>query len=108
MKRARPWLLAILLVCLTSSLFASGEVLLTTDQVTSFKISKYEFVVEGKTSKYVLRNAIIPSGGDPLFKDEEALVKALDRKKQLLVNKRVFISVDYTYELESYSKGIAE
>ena len=107
-KRARPWLLAILMVCLTSSLFAASEVLLTTGQVDYYKISTYEFVVEGKTSKYVLRNAIIPSGGDPLFKDEEALVKALDRKKQLLVNKRVFISVDYTYELESYSKGIAE
>ena len=89
-----------------SVLFA-GDPLVTVDQVTEYVIESYDFVVKGKTKDFALRREIIPSSGDPSFSSEEAMNIALIGKKQKLVNKRIFASVDFTYALSSYSKGIA-
>ncbi|MBI9095415.1 MAG: hypothetical protein JEY71_11080 [Sphaerochaeta sp.] len=98
--------IGLLLLIILSALFA-GEPLVTSDQVDSYVIKGYEFSVKGKTKDFALRSVIVPSGGDPIFLSEEAMVEALAAKKQLLVNKRIFTEVDFTYALDSYSRGTA-
>lgn len=99
-------MVTILLVILVSALFAS-EVLITSDQVNSYVIQDYVFSVTGSTKDFALRSVVLPSGGDPVFLTEEAMAEALAAKKQLLVNKRIFSSVEFEYSLESYSRGTA-
>lgn len=96
-----------LLLFIISSLFADKS-LVTFDQVTGFKIVSYDFSVKGKTKHFALRNEIVPDDGDPVFASEEAMIQALEGKKQQLINKRVFTSVEYRYDLESFVKGIAQ
>ncbi len=76
------------LIVLVSSVFAE-----------SFIIRDYDFDISGKTQKWVVRNLIIPSGEEK-FSSRDELVSALDGKKQTLLNKRLFKSVDYTYSEE--------
>jgi hypothetical protein len=85
----------------------AADALITVDQVTGYTISDYRFSVTGKTAKSALRRTIAPSGEEPIYKSEEALVKALDNKRQLLVNTQLFIDVDYTYEVVSFDTGLA-
>ncbi len=85
----------------------AADALITVDQVTGYTISDYRFSVTGKTAKNALRRTIAPSGEEPVYKSEEALVKALDNKRQLLVNTQLFIDVDYTYEVVSFNTGLA-
>lgn len=96
----------ILLSILVSALFASVP-LITTDQVSAYVIQDYAFSVKGKTKEFALRSVVYPSGGDPVFLTEEAMVEALGAKRQGLINKRIFTSVEYEYALDSYSKGTA-
>jgi hypothetical protein len=107
-SRRAIWISIIIVIATIVPLFAEGEVLVSTDQVLAYEIVDYAFKVDGKTTKYALRNAIIPAGGDPLFKSMDAMVKALDEKRQTLINRRVFLSVEYTYELEAFIKGVAK
>lgn len=93
------------LICF-SSLFAA-EPLLTSDQVKAYVIQDYAFSVIGKSKDFALRSVVVPSGGDPVFPTEEAMAAALAAKRQLLVNKRIFTSVEVEYTLDSYSKGTA-
>lgn len=89
------------------SLLFAGEPLVSVDQVTGYVIESYDFVVKGKTKDFALRREVVPPAGDPTFSSEEAMKQALVDKKQKLINKRIFTSVDFTYALSSYSKGIA-
>ncbi|HAF85018.1 MAG TPA: hypothetical protein DCG32_01325 [Sphaerochaeta sp.] len=99
-------LVGLLFLIFLSALFA-GEPLVTSDQVNSYVIKGYEFSVQGKTKDFALRSVVVPPDGDPIFLSEEAMVEALAAKKQLLVNKRIFTKVEFTYALDSYSKGTA-
>ncbi len=76
-------------IVLVSSVFAE-----------SFIIRDYDFDISGKTQKWVVRNLIIPSGEEK-FSSRDELVSALEGKKQALLNKRLFKSVDYTYTEEA-------
>ncbi len=99
-------IVTIFLFLIVSALFAS-EALVTSDQVKAYVIQDYEFSVKGKTKDFALRSVVVPSGGDPVFLTEEAMIEALAYKKQLLVNKRIFTEVEFEYALESYSRGTA-
>lgn len=100
-------MLAILLyILIGSSLFASVA-LVTSDQVNSYVIQDYVFSVTGSTKDFALRSVVLPSGGDPAFETEEAMIEALAAKKQLLINKRIFTEVQFDYTLDSYSRGTA-
>lgn len=96
----------LLFLIILSPLFAN-ESLVTSDQVKAYVIQDYAFSVRGKTKDFALRNVVVPSGGDPVFLTEEAMQEALATKKQLLVNKRIFSHVEFSYALDSYSKGTA-
>ncbi len=85
----------------------AADALITVDQVTGYTISDYSFSVTGRTSKNALRRLVAPSGEEPIYKSEEAFVKAIDTKRQLLVNTQLFIDVDYIYEIASFDMGIA-
>ena len=75
-------------IALVSSVFAE-----------SFILRDYDFDISGKTQKWVVKELIIPSGEEK-FSSRDELVTALDGKKQTLLNKRLFKSVDYTYTEE--------
>ncbi len=110
MKLHTKWLALSILVALVSlfSLAASeNQITLTVDEVKGFSIAEYEFVVSGKTTKAALRNAIVPSSSESVYKTEQALVQALNSKRQTLVNKQLFLNVEYSYKLTSYVDGIA-
>lgn len=62
---------------------------------TSFVIRDYSFSIKGKTQEWVVRNLIIPEK-DESFSSLEELISSLNNKKQLLDNKRVFKSVEYS------------
>jgi len=96
----------VLLFFMVTALFAA-EPLVTTDQVTAYVIQDYKFSVKGKSKDFALRSVVVPSGGDPIFLTEEEMDKALASKRQMLINKRIFTSVEYEYSLESYSRGAA-
>lgn len=85
-----------------ASLIAEEGVLLTSDDVQFYEITEYRFVVDGKTKAGPLRHLVIPSGGDPLFDSEAKMVRALNAKRQTLVNQRLFTDVSYKYELIAY------
>ncbi len=65
---------------------------------SAYRINEYSFDVDGKTKKVVL-SEFIGEPGDT-FGSEDELKKFLDDKRQQLLNKRVFLSVEYTYELQ--------
>lgn len=106
LQRRISLLIVVVLMGVSVAAFAA-EALITVDQVTGYTISDYRFSVTGKTAKSALRRTIAPSGEEPIYQSEEALVKALDNKRQLLVNTQLFIDVDYTYEIASFDTGLA-
>ena len=85
-----------------ASLTAEEGVLLTSDNVQFYEIAEYRFVVDGKTKAGPLRHLVIPTEGDPLFDSEEKMVRALDSKRQTLINQRLFTDISYEYELIAY------
>ena len=99
-------LVSLLFLIFLSALFAA-EPLVTLDEVHAYVIQDYAFSVDGKSKDFALRSMILPEDGDPVFLTEEAMVEALTSKKQFLLNKRIFTEVDFTYALESYSRGTA-
>jgi len=106
LRRKVVFLFLVFLVSFGGVVFAS-ESLITTDQVTGYGIAGYEFSVKGKTTKYALRNAIVPSDGDVLYTSEAAFIAALDAKRQTLVNKQLFLNVSYDYRVASFNDGVA-
>ena len=83
----KKWILSVLMLLIGISLSAA-----------SFKIVDYDFDVSGKTMDFALKRIIVPSN-EEVFDSEESLVKALDGKKQRLINQRVFKEVEYSYFL---------
>ena len=83
----KKWILSVLMLLIGISLSAA-----------SFKIVDYDFDVSGKTMDFALKRIIVPSN-EEVFDSEESLVKALDGKKQKLINQRVFKEVEYSYFL---------
>ena len=83
----KKWILSVLILLIGISLSAA-----------SFKIVDYDFDVSGKTMDFALKRIIVPSN-EEVFDSEESLVKALDGKKQRLINQRVFKEVEYSYFL---------
>ena len=65
---------------------------------TTYKIIDYDFDVSGKTMDYAVKRLIVPSG-EETFETEEALLNALNAKKQTLINQRIFKTVEYSYFL---------
>lgn len=63
---------------------------------SSVVIRSYSFDISGKTKEWVVRKLIVPSDEESFTTLDEAL-KALDGKKQTLLNKRLFKGVAYTY-----------
>lgn len=106
LRRKVVFFFLVFLVSFGGVLFAS-EPLITTDQVTGYGIAGYEFSVKGKTTKYALRNAIVPVDGDVLYTSEAAFIGALDAKRQTLVNKQLFLNVTYDYRVASFKDGVA-
>ncbi len=103
---ARYLLIALLLISGGSVLFAEQGLVIPSDQIKGYAIGKYEFSITGKTNKIALREAIVPAGGDRVYASEKELVKALDSKRQTLVNKQIFMSVEYEYSVYSFTDGI--
>ena len=64
----------------------------------TYKIIDYDLDVSGKTMDYSVKRLIVPSG-EEIFETEEALLNALNAKKQTLINQRIFKSVEYSYFL---------
>ncbi|MFA6845371.1 MAG: hypothetical protein WCR02_06570 [Sphaerochaetaceae bacterium] len=95
MNRRRWVIIPLLFLCCLLS--AEG-----TDK--QYLIESYQFTITGKTSESALRSSLIPEGNE-FFPSEEAMVANLEAKKQTLVNKRIFSSVEYTYTLTNESKG---
>lgn len=99
-------LVVVILMGMSVAAFAA-DALITVDQVTGYTISDYRFSVTGRTSKNALRRTVAPGTDEPIYKSEEAFIKALDTKRQLLVNTQLFIDVDYTYEIAAFDQGVA-
>lgn len=64
----------------------------------SIKVSGYNIEIIGKTKEEVVRNLIVPEEVE-YFDSEDDLLSALNDKRQVLENKRVFTSVSYKYEI---------
>ena len=64
----------------------------------SIKVSGYNIEIIGKTKEEVVRNLIVPEEVE-YFDSEDDLLSALNDKRQVLENKRVFTSVSYEYEI---------
>ena len=64
----------------------------------SIKVSGYNIEIIGKTKEKVVRNLIVPEEVE-YFDSEDDLLSALNDKRQVLENKRVFTSVSYEYEI---------
>ena len=62
---------------------------------TTFTIRDYVISIDGKTQEWAVRNLIVPSETES-FSSMEELTASLNNKKQILDNKRVFKSVEYT------------
>lgn len=61
-------------------------------------IAYYSFDVKGSSSERILRDMIVPPGGDAPYASVGAMERALDAKRSKLNNMRVFEEVSYTYE----------
>lgn len=97
MKKVIAVLVFILVAC---QMFAS-----------TYKVRSYSFdVKEGKTKRSILLEFVDSKDKekDKTFDSLEKMVAFLDDKRQQLINKRVFYSVEYTYELEETSEEIFE
>lgn len=78
---------------------------------STYKVRSYSFdVKEGKTKRSILLEFVDSKDKekDKTFDSLEKMVAFLDDKRQQLINKRVFYSVEYTYELEETSEEIFE
>lgn len=64
----------------------------------SIKVSGYNIEIIGKTKEEVVRNLIVLEEVE-YFDSEDDLLSALNDKRQVLENKRVFTSVSYEYEI---------
>ena len=64
----------------------------------SIRVSDYDIRILGKTKEEVVRNLIVPEGLE-CFDSEDELITALNEKRQILENKRVFTSIKYEYEI---------
>ena len=106
LRKKAVFFFLVFLICF-GGMLPAAETLITTDQVTGYGIADYEFSVEGKTTKFALRNAIVPSEGDAIFPTKEAFIAALDAKRQTLINKQLFLNVEYDYTFTSFIDGIA-
>lgn len=61
-------------------------------------IAYYSFDIKGKSSETLIREMIVPPGGDPPYTSPAAMVRALEAKRERLNNMRLFEEVSYTYE----------
>lgn len=61
-------------------------------------VAYYTFDIKGKSSENLIREMIVPPGGDPPYSSPEAMIRALDAKRDRLNNMRLFEEVSYTYE----------
>jgi hypothetical protein len=105
--RKQALLLCLFLLLFIGVLSADSDALLTSEDISGYAIASYEFKISGKTTQFALRSAIIPPGGDPVWETENAFLKALNAKRQTLINKQLFLSVEYEYSFTSFSDGIA-
>jgi len=76
----------LVLLLATAQLFAS-----------TYIINSYSYEVDGKTKKFALAEFVGEPGDS--FSSEADLKKFLEDKKQQLWNKRVFLELEYSYEL---------
>ncbi len=103
MRNKKILLLILFLVLpLFPSLFAAVESL----EVVGYSIAGYQFEITGKTKEFALRRDIVPSA-EPVYGSEEELLHALEVKRQVLMNRRLFNEVSYTYTLTALSGDIA-
>lgn len=93
MKRVNIFLVLMLLLVLFIPSLAAEEL-----QDLYHIIAYYNFDIKGKSSERLIREMIVPPGGDPPFTSPEAMLKALDAKRDRLNNMRLFEEVSYTYE----------
>lgn len=61
-------------------------------------IAYYSFDIKGSSREKIIREMIVPPQGDMPFSSEEELVRALEYKRNVLNNLRLFEEVSYTYE----------
>lgn len=61
-------------------------------------IAYYSFDIKGKSRESIIREMIVPKGGDAPFTTKDAMVRALEAKRDKLNNLRIFEEVSYTYE----------
>ena len=61
-------------------------------------IAYYSIEVDGKSNENIIKDMIAPPGGDPPYATVEAMVQALEAKRNRLNNMRIFEEVSYTYE----------
>ncbi len=61
-------------------------------------IDDYTFDVKGNSKPFMLRSFVIPEGEAPVYLTLEEMVDALEEKRQMLFNMRVFEEVTYTYQ----------
>jgi hypothetical protein len=99
-------ILGLCVLFLSVPMLSAGKPLVIVDDVKGYTIESYSFSIDGKTKEFALRDAIVPEE-EPVFESEGELVRALEAKKQVLDNKRIFSDVSYTYELSSYAANIA-
>lgn len=64
----------------------------------TYVINDYHFEIDGKTQKRVVKDLIIPEG-DEVFSSEEGLLNSLAAKRQTLINRRLFKTITYDYEI---------
>lgn len=74
--------------------------------VTGYSIANYSFDVTGKTKESALRRDVVPAV-EPVYDSETDLVGALDAKRQVLLNRRLFNAVSYSYTLTAIADSIA-
>ncbi len=69
------------------------------DHIQLHVIDNYTFSIDGKSWEWIVRKEIIPPDEDPTYASRDDMIRALDRKKRTLFNKRIFTSVEYTYQI---------
>lgn len=74
--------------------------------VIGYSISEYSFAVTGKTKEESLRHDVVPPV-EPVYDTQDALIMALDGKRQALLNRRLFNSVSYSHALTEIVDSIA-
>ena len=105
-KRTKLIFVLMLLLFGTVMTLAAQQMVIPVAEGSGYAIASYEFSIKGKTNKIAIREAIVPADGDPIYKSQDALVAALERKRQNLINRQIFMSVEYEWEIISYVDGI--